>query len=108
MASSTGIWSRFVLEQHLEFTKQFNLKVTGLPMPEVPTLLVDHRREYARTVILEELNEFLDATTVGDQADALIDLVYFTYGRLLEMGVHPGPAFKLVHAANMAKKRGAN
>ncbi|QJC53602.1 hypothetical protein HGI30_20075 [Paenibacillus albicereus] len=51
----------------------------------------------------EELSEFLAAETVEDQADALIDLMYFALGTFVEMGVEPQQLFEIVHAANMAK-----
>lgn len=37
------------------------------------------------------------------QVDALIDLLYFTYGSFALMGVDPHPIFDIVHAANMGK-----
>lgn len=37
------------------------------------------------------------------QVDALIDILYFTYGSFALMGVDPQPIFEIVHAANMGK-----
>lgn len=37
------------------------------------------------------------------QVDALIDILYFTYGSFVLMGVDPAPIFDVVHAANMGK-----
>lgn len=37
------------------------------------------------------------------QVDALVDLLYFTYGHFVLMGVDPAPIFDLVHQANMGK-----
>lgn len=45
---------------------------------------------------------FSDDTLVG-QADALVDLLYFTYGSFVLMGVDPAPLFDIVHNANMGK-----
>ena len=56
--------------------------------------------------ILEEINEFLDAVKAEDiveQADAMIDTIYFALGTLVEMGVHPGVLFDIVQHANMSK-----
>ena len=53
--------------------------------------------------MLEELEEFQRADTVLDQADAMIDLLYFALGTLVEMGVHPSRLFDIVHDANMNK-----
>lgn len=51
----------------------------------------------------EEIDEFLDATDVCEQADAMIDLIYFALGSLVEMGVKPDILFAIVHEANMSK-----
>lgn len=37
------------------------------------------------------------------QVDALMDLLYFTYGSFALIGVDPEPIFQLVHEANMGK-----
>lgn len=37
------------------------------------------------------------------QVDALVDLLYFTYGSFVLMGIDPEPVFKIVHRANMGK-----
>ncbi len=38
-----------------------------------------------------------------DEVDALIDLLYFTYGSFVKMNIDPKPVFNLVHQANMGK-----
>ncbi|EGL17915.1 MULTISPECIES: hypothetical protein [unclassified Paenibacillus] len=53
--------------------------------------------------MLEELAEFLTAESIEDQADALIDLIYFAYGTFVEMGLRPDKLFDIVHAANIGK-----
>lgn len=42
--------------------------------------------------------------SMQDQADALLDMLYFTYGSFVLMGVDPAPIFDLVHEANMGKR----
>lgn len=37
------------------------------------------------------------------QVDALVDLLYFTYGSFVLMGIDPEPIFEIVHQANMGK-----
>jgi len=51
----------------------------------------------------EELQEFLDASDICRQADALTDLLYYLRGTYAEMGVTPEPLYKIVHEANMRK-----
>lgn len=40
---------------------------------------------------------------VVSQSDALIDLLYFTYGTFVKMEVNPMPLYDIVHKANMHK-----
>ena len=53
--------------------------------------------------MLEEINEFLEADEIVEQADAMIDLMYFAIGTLVEMGVKPDALWQIVQDANMAK-----
>lgn len=96
------------LERQLADVMAFHEAVTKMPIADFPQMLMDLRRTKALNFLYEEYTEFMDATSIADQADALIDLVYVAYGRLLEMGIRPGPAFSLVHQANMQKVSGAN
>ena len=94
------------MERYLMLTHQFNADIIGLPIPETPSRLDPDRKKWASGALSEELTEFMDADTLEDEVDALIDLCYFALGRVIEMGVVPGAAFEEVHAANMAKVQG--
>lgn len=80
------------------FHKEFNH-----PISEKPILINKDRVKSRSNWMIEEVNEFLSATTITDQADALIDLLYFTLGTFVEMGVDPEPIFDIVQTANMSK-----
>ena len=61
------------------------------------------------TYLTEELGELDVAFSNKDkheQADALIDLIYFALGTCYQLGVDFDGAFTAVHEANMNKKRG--
>ncbi len=84
-----------------EFHKAF-----GHPVANTPTLLSKDRAKKRYAWILEEINEFLEATEKQDiveQADAMIDTIYFALGTLVEMGVEPDQLFEIVQHANMSK-----
>jgi len=87
-------------------TERFARDVLGLPIPDAPTRLDPERKKWASGALSEELTEFMDAETLEDEVDALLDLMYFAGGRIIEMGVLPGASFEEVHLANMAKERG--
>lgn len=95
-----------ILNTYMSYVKSFALDILGLPIPEKPTRLSTPRKKWASLALLEELVEFQDAETLADEVDALVDLIYFATGRLVEMGVPPLPVFEEVHSANMKKERG--
>lgn len=51
----------------------------------------------------EEIDEFIQSKDIYEQADAMIDLIYFALGTLVEMGIEPTDCFNIVHKANMSK-----
>jgi len=71
--------------------------------PDRPQLLPESRVTKRYNWMLEELEEFRKAGSIHDQADAMVDLMYFALGTLVEMGVQPGRLFDIVHSANMKK-----
>ena len=85
-------------DQVAEFHRAF-----GHPVKERPTFLPPPRSDARVAWMREEVDEFVESTNVVDQADAMIDLIYFALGTLVEMGVRPAPLFDIVHNANMQK-----
>lgn len=81
-----------------EFHRKFNH-----PVADSPTQMDTNRAAARYEWMLEELNEFIESATLVDQADAMIDLIYFALGTLVEMGVQPAKIFTIVHKANMNK-----
>ena len=89
--------------------EEFMHEVIDFPVPDHPTLLQANRLEWFEHVIREEMDEHRKAHQEGslpEAADAIVDMVYFGLGRLVEMGVTVGPVWDAVHFANMAKRRG--
>lgn len=96
-----------LVKQMTEDVERFNREIIGLPIPDAPSRLIPMRKQAAIDHLTEELVEFKESEVLEDEADALIDLVYIALGRLVEMGLCPGPLFDEVHEANMKKVRGA-
>jgi len=82
--------------------KQFHNKF-GHPVSNVPAMLTQQQAENRYKWMLEEIDEFMEATDVVEQADAMIDLIYFALGTLTMMGIKPEKPFAIVQQANMAK-----
>lgn len=81
------------------FHKAFNH-----PVSDKPVLIAPERAKARHAWLQEELDEFIEAQTIADQADAMIDTIYFAVGTLVEMGISaPQELFDIVQNANMAK-----
>jgi len=85
-----------------EKVREFHRKF-GHPVSNHPVRLSDARVDARYKWMLEEIDEVLASDNIYDQADAMIDLIYFALGTLVEMGVPPDSVFEIVHRANMAK-----
>ncbi|TAL43459.1 MAG: hypothetical protein EPN91_06335 [Salinibacterium sp.] len=95
-----------VVDKMLAQVERFQVEVLGFPVPRTVTRLDAKEVDALRDHIHEEVTELWTADTVSEQADALLDTVYICLGRLIRMGICPGPAFDEVHDANMRKQRG--
>ena len=82
--------------------RQFHL-VFGHPVADSPTLQNADRANARADWMAEEVQELRDAATIAEQVDAYIDVIYFAFGGLVEIGVEPSAVWELVHGANMAK-----
>ena len=90
--------SRGYCEQVKEFTS-----LQGLDLPTTPTLMDATQTEFIADMVESEMEELQEATTVVDQADALVDAMYYICDCAVKMGLDTDPVFALVHAANMRK-----
>lgn len=81
-------------------------EVFGYPTKKTPTQMEIERAQCRYNWMIEECNEFITAVEEKDiveQADAMIDLIYFALGTLVEMGIEPDNLFSIVQDANMSK-----
>jgi len=88
------------LLQVMDFQKAF-----GINMPEVPSVLNDERASLRQALLEEEVAELRDAKDMNDVADALMDILYITYGSIHEYGLADRAVmlFDEVHRSNMSK-----
>ena len=90
------------LDESFNKVRDFHVAFTHR-CPDVPEQLPEDRVAKRYNWMLEELDEFRRANSIHEQADAMVDLMYFALGTLVEMGVKPGRLFDIVHQANMKK-----
>lgn len=81
-----------------EFHRAFNH-----PVATRPGMLKAERVGNRASWLQEEVDEFVAATSLEQQVDAVADLMYFALGTMVELGVDAAPVFDLVHRANMTK-----
>lgn len=97
------VWAD-VLGDAQDMVKEFH-KAFNHPIGEKPRMLVGNALERRIDWMREEINELEDSCNMIDDLDALADLLYFTLGFFVEMGIDASVIFKIVHEANMAKLR---
>lgn len=95
------------MQSNFERVREFHEKF-GLEPPPRPTVLSDEVFLFRLQFIMEETLELLHAHRRRDLAatlDALVDILYVTYGLGAMAGMPLDSAFQMVHAANMRKVR---
>ncbi len=90
------------MDREWEKVRSFH-KVFGHPIGKKPQMLSPDRIGPRCDWMREEIEEFIEAEDIPHQADAMIDLIYFALGTLVEMGVKPDSLFDIVQGANMKK-----
>jgi len=78
--------------------KHFNILYTGRPRHLTP-----EEKEFYIKAILEEVQEYLEAKSLEDEFDALLDIMVFTAGALIRQGFDGDAGIKEVVKANMQK-----
>jgi predicted HAD superfamily Cof-like phosphohydrolase len=81
------------------FHQNFGIPVSTYPEP-ISAIRVGSRSKW----LLEEVEEFRSASSLNEQADAMIDIIYLALGGLVEMGVRPQALFQIVHESNMSNR----
>lgn len=90
------------MKKQYDQVKQFH-ETFNHPVADEVTFMKEDRASKRYAWMLEEINEFLEAEDVVEQADAMIDTIYFAIGTLVELGIEPTVLFDIVQEANMSK-----
>lgn len=91
-----------LMNKEWEAVRDFHEKFDH-PVADTPKFMDQERAQKRYKWMLEEIDEFLEADDITEQADAMIDTIYFALGTLVEMGIQPDPLFEIVQHANMSK-----
>ena len=85
-------------EQVRQFTQACNDE-----LPETPQNMTEDGITFIRQMVNDELDELDDAKNVTEQADALVDAIYYICDFAVRNGINLDPLFDIVHKANMQK-----
>lgn len=78
----------------------------GQPVGDHPQMILPERQDLRLKLIKEELKELTEAFEKDDLVeayDACLDILYVTYGTLVELGLDAEPGFEEVQRSNMSK-----
>ena len=75
----------------------------GCPLPIVPMLMKEDKIAFIRKMVNDEMDELEEATNITEQADALVDAIYYICDTAVRHGMNLDPLFAIVHRANMQK-----
>lgn len=71
--------------------------------PTNPKLMTTEAIAFIREMVNDELDELEEATNTIEQADALVDAIYYICDTAVRHGMNLDPLFSIVHRANMQK-----
>ena len=91
-----------MLEKASRAVKKFNF-LARRNIPRAPTMPdADVKAELAIR-IYEEIDEFIEAKTLREMIDALIDIIYVTLDACVQLGIKPAPFFEIIARNNLSK-----
>ncbi|MCY3851593.1 MAG: hypothetical protein OXF75_12480 [Acidimicrobiaceae bacterium] len=83
--------------------KEFSDACNDGDLPTTPKLMSGEAVEFIAEMVNDELEELREATDVVEQADALVDAVYYICDTAVRHGMNLDRVFEIVHRANMGK-----
>lgn len=72
-------------------------------LPAQPQNMTPEGIAFIREMVNDEMDELMAAQTVTEQADALVDAIYYICDFAVRNGINLDPLFAIVHNANMQK-----
>lgn len=91
-----------MIDEAIELVRNFQ-RCAGQPASDKPVMVESNRVRTRIKWITEELKEYQEAETIYEQADALVDTLYYLLGAFVESGIDADRLFEIVHQSNMQK-----
>lgn len=83
--------------------KEFSDACNDGDLPSTPQLMSVEAVEFIAEMVDDELDELREAADLVEQADALVDAIYYICDTAVRHGMNLDRVFEIVHGANMAK-----
>ena len=78
-------------------------QATETSLPNHPQMFSLEKINFIRQMVFDEMDELMSAKNVDEQADALVDAIYYLLDSAVRHGINLDPIFDIVHQANMNK-----
>ena len=78
-------------------------RVCNEQLPKSPVQMTTKEIQFIKKMVNDELDELESAETITEQADALVDAIYYICDCAVKHGMNLDPLFEIVHSANMRK-----
>ncbi|MCH2175885.1 MAG: HAD family hydrolase [Lentisphaeria bacterium] len=72
-------------------------------LPSNPIEMDEEAIAFIRKMVNDEMDELEEAKDITEQADALVDAIYYICDTAARHGMNLDPLFDIVHQANMSK-----
>ena len=83
--------------------KEFTDACNNKGLPSTPQPMTAQAVEFVSEMVNDELDELRQASDVVEQADALVDAIYYICDSAVRHGINLDRVFEIVHGANMQK-----
>jgi predicted HAD superfamily Cof-like phosphohydrolase len=83
--------------------KEFSDACNDGTNPSIPQLMDAAAVAFVVEMVNDELQELREATDIAEQADALVDAIYYICDTAVRHGLNLDRIFDIVHGANMQK-----
>ena len=81
-----------------EFTKACEKR-----LPCGPVMISKEKIDFVERMVFDEIEELKASTTIHEQADALVDTMYYLLDTAVKHGMNLDSIFDIVHEANLKK-----
>lgn len=83
--------------------RRFSSLAAKKPLGNKPHALTKKEVDFLITMVNDEMEELKEAKDVGEQADALVDAIYYLLDGAAKKGINLDPIFSIVHKNNLTK-----